>query len=63
MTDTMKRAAEDDLFSFKRRKDGPPPKPFEHYCWCGQWGLYGYGVNLRADKPGEWFCAEHRPKD
>jgi hypothetical protein len=35
--------------------------PFEHYCWCGAWGTYGYGVKLRDGIPGEWFCADHRP--
>ena len=51
-----------DPLSFKRRAGSEPPKPFLHYCWCGKWGLYGYGVNLRKDQPGEWFCEEHRDK-
>lgn len=39
----------------------PPPKPFEHYCWCGKWGSFGYGVNLRYGAEGKWFCRLHRP--
>jgi hypothetical protein len=38
-----------------------PRRPFEHYCHCGRWGAFGYGVSLRNDRPGEWFCADHRP--
>lgn len=36
---------------------------FEHYCRCGKFGSFGYGVNLRAGVTGEWFCAEHRPME
>jgi hypothetical protein len=32
-----------------------------HYCHCGEWGAYGYDVNLRNDKLGHWYCKEHRP--
>ena len=32
-----------------------------HLCHCGQPGPFGYGVNLRADKLGTWYCREHRP--
>jgi hypothetical protein len=38
------------------------PAPSEHYCHCGRWGLFGYGVSLREEKPGVWFCSEHRPE-
>ena len=35
---------------------------FLHFCVeCGAWGAFGYGVNLRADQPGRWYCAAHRP--
>ena len=42
---------------------GTKPVPFEHYCHCGKWGFFGYGVSLREDKPGVWFCSEHRPEE
>lgn len=32
---------------------------FEHYCRCGKWGSFGYGVSLLKGKEGEWFCREH----
>ena len=36
---------------------------FLHFCaQCGAWGAFGYGVNLRADQLGRWYCAAHRPK-
>ena len=35
-----------------------------HFCVeCGAWGAFGYGVNLRAGRPGLWYCACHRPRD
>jgi hypothetical protein len=37
------------------------PEPFVHYCHCGKWGAFGYGVSLRQGKLGQWYCAEHRP--
>jgi hypothetical protein len=30
-------------------------------CKCGVHASFGYGVNLRADKLGTWFCGDHRP--
>ena len=34
-----------------------------HFCVeCGAWGTYGYGVNLRANQLGRWYCAAHRPQ-
>ena len=34
-----------------------------HFCTeCGAWGASGYGVNMRAGRPGRWFCAAHRPQ-
>ena len=34
---------------------------FLHFCLeCGAWGAFGYGVNLRADQLGRWYCAAHR---
>ena len=34
-----------------------------HFCIeCGAWGAFGYGVNLRAGRPGRWYCAAHRPQ-
>jgi hypothetical protein len=52
-----------------RMSDKPPPapppapirKPFEHYCPCGQWGSFGYGVSLLKGEEGMWFCGAHRP--
>jgi hypothetical protein len=33
-----------------------------HFCVeCGRWGAFGYGVSLRADRKGRWYCAAHRP--
>jgi hypothetical protein len=32
---------------------------FRHYCACGAWGAFGY--DCKNDKPGTWYCAEHRP--
>jgi len=34
---------------------------FSHYCHCGKWGSFGFGVQLRKDKLGKWYCAEHAP--
>jgi hypothetical protein len=34
---------------------------FIHYCHCGKWGSFGYGVSLRDGKFGSWYCREHRP--
>jgi hypothetical protein len=34
-----------------------------HFCTeCGAWGVFGYGVNMRAGRQGRWFCAAHRPQ-
>jgi hypothetical protein len=34
-----------------------------HFCTeCGAWGAFGYGINMRAGRPGRWFCAAHRPQ-
>ena len=40
----------------------PPRERFEHHCWCGNWGSFGYGVNLRNGGEGSWFCRMHRPR-
>jgi hypothetical protein len=40
----------------------PPPARFEHHCWCGKWGSFGYGVNLRNGAEGNWFCRLHWPR-
>ena len=35
---------------------------FIHRCRaCGKEASFGYGVSLRNNKLGTWFCAEHRP--
>jgi hypothetical protein len=40
-----------------------PGRVFLHFCIeCGRWGAFGYGVNLRASRPGTWYCATHRPQ-
>jgi hypothetical protein len=32
-----------------------------HFCCvCGAWGSYGFGVDLRDERMGRWFCAAHR---
>jgi hypothetical protein len=35
---------------------------FEHFCHCGKWGNFGYGVSLRNGREGNWYCFEHRPE-
>ena len=40
----------------------PAAAPFVHYCHCGRWGAFGYGVDLLRGKEGTWYCAEHRRK-
>jgi len=37
-----------------------PSAPLEHYCHCGRWGPFGYGVNLQQGRLGRWYCTEHR---
>lgn len=32
-------------------------------CICGGPASYGYGVFPREDKPGRWYCREHRPAE
>jgi hypothetical protein len=33
-----------------------------HFCIeCGRFAAFGYGVHLRAGRPGRWYCGEHRP--
>jgi hypothetical protein len=40
-----------------------PGRVFLHFCIeCGRWGAFGHGVNLRAGRLGEWYCATHRPQ-
>ena len=40
-----------------------PGRVFLHFCIeCGRWGVFGYGVNLRAGRLGGWYCATHRPQ-
>jgi hypothetical protein len=55
----------DDLVAIDKLRL-PDPKPasqhFEHYCHCGKWGAWGFGVNVRDGKDGQWFCFEHKPK-
>jgi len=42
-----------------QEKDGV----FLHFCVeCGRFGLFGYGVRLRAGQLGRWYCREHRPR-
>ncbi len=34
-----------------------------HFCVeCGRFAAFGYGVRLRADRLGRWYCGEHRPR-
>ena len=42
--------------------DAPRHEPFKHYCHCGKWASFGYGVKLHAGVDGKWFCREHRPR-
>ena len=35
---------------------------FLHFCVeCGRFAAFGYGVRLRAERLGRWYCGEHRP--
>ncbi len=37
-------------------------KHIDHSCRvCGAFGMYGIGVQLLKNKPGEWFCSAHKP--
>jgi hypothetical protein len=39
------------------------PDGFLHFCVeCGRWGAFGYGVDLRKGRLGQWYCAAHRPE-
>jgi hypothetical protein len=31
-------------------------------CKCGTHAAFGFGVNLRADELGTWYCGIHKPK-
>ena len=31
-----------------------------HYCYCGQWGAFGFGVSLLKGQDGTWLCSEHK---
>ena len=43
--------------------DGFESNPPVYYCEvCGGYASHGYGVNLRADKTGKWYCAKHKPR-
>jgi hypothetical protein len=43
------------------RIEAPAPAiAFMHYCHCGRWGAFGYGVDLLNGKLGRWYCTEHR---
>jgi hypothetical protein len=45
---------------FPGRVGNDQAKPFEHYCWCGEWGWFGYGPPQPPKFHG-CYCAEHRP--
>ncbi len=35
---------------------------FLHFCVsCGRFAPFGRGVQLRAGRPGRWYCSKHRP--
>jgi hypothetical protein len=40
---------------------GGPAEHFEHLCFCGKWGSFGFGFDARAGKDAQWFCFEHKP--
>ena len=47
-------------FSARRGVIRRPEGRFEHFCTvCGAWGAFGFGVT--AERPGRWFCFDHRP--
>jgi hypothetical protein len=35
-------------------------EPFTHYCHCGRWGSFGFGVSFLRGREGRWYCREHR---
>lgn len=35
---------------------------FVHYCHCGEWGAFGFGVSQLRGKLGTWYCAAHKPQ-
>ena len=35
---------------------------FLHYCQCGAWGVFGYAVDLKAGRLGQWYCPAHKPE-
>ena len=40
----------------------PEYQPIVFRCAiCGAYACYGYGVNLRADRIGTWYCPQHKP--
>jgi len=47
--------------SRRGRVESRPVGLLLHFCAkCGAWGAFGYAVNLRAGRPGRWYCAECR---
>jgi len=45
---------------FKLKSSGA--EVFIHLCEnCDKFGSFGYGVDLRRNKVGKWYCKEHRP--
>jgi hypothetical protein len=43
------------------RFDRQGGQAFEHYCHCGKWAAWGFGVSILRNEPGQWFCREHIP--
>ena len=50
----------DQPFPRRRGRTTSPGRLFLHFCpTCGAWGAYGY--DTAADRPGTWYCSQHRP--
>jgi hypothetical protein len=53
----------DDPCLTRRGHTEERPDGFLHFSVkCGRWGAFGYGVDLRKGRLGQWYCAAHRPE-
>jgi hypothetical protein len=54
--------SDNETDSDQKQKPALPLEPFEHICFCGKAGLFGFNVRLREGKEGQWCRREHRPR-
>lgn len=47
---------------FKQKKGAPiAARPEVHRCQeCGSTAAFGFGVRVRLNQPGRWFCGKHK---